>query len=237
MDFSLNRNNKIVLDIDRKEVLRYLGCKKLETDRITNNIIESSIEEINDISDFKYIFNIYDIDKSNNNIYISNSTCSLNGNDIYNHLKQSEKCVIMAVTLGVSVDKKIKYYSNIDITRSVIMDACATASVENLCDSVENIIKEIASDNGYYTTRRFSPGYGDFPIESQFKILDILKAQTKIGLTVTDTNILISRKSITAIIGLNKDECFSHFKCDECKMFNDCTYSKKGENYCDRKIK
>ncbi|WP_066501541.1 vitamin B12 dependent-methionine synthase activation domain-containing protein [Abyssisolibacter fermentans] len=224
-----NKIKKISLDIEKKEVLRYLGYKNCSIDEITKRIIEFSIKEIKELCEFKYVFNIFDIKKLNHNIYVTGSVCKLNGNDIFNHLKTSDKCAIMAVTLGNEVDKKIRYYSNIDITKSIIFDACASVAVENLCDSVENIIKRIAFDSGYYTTTRFSPGYGDFPIDSQFEILEILKAPTQIGLTVTEKNILIPRKSVTAIIGFSKSKDKSDFGCKKCKMFNNCTYAKRGE--------
>lgn len=51
-------------------------------------------------------------------------------------------------------------------------------------------------------TFRYSPGYGDLPLDVQSSFLRALDAQKKIGLTVSENNLLFPRKSVTAIIGI-----------------------------------
>ena len=53
---------------------------------------------------------------------------------------------------------------------------------------------------GYERTMRFSPGYGEWPLKAQEKLLPLVEAD-KIGVTLTDTDIMIPRKSVSAIIG------------------------------------
>jgi cobalamin-dependent methionine synthase I len=107
----------------------------------------------------------------------------------------------MAVTLGNLVDAKIRYYEKFNLTKALILDACATVIIESACDEIQEEIKKEALKTNKGITYRYSPGYGDFPIDIQKKILDILEAQKKIGLSVTEDSILIPRKSVTAVIG------------------------------------
>ena len=51
---------------------------------------------------------------------------------------------------------------------------------------------------------RFSPGYGDWPLEDQLDMIRLTEAY-KIGLSLSTSLMLIPRKSITAIIGLYKE--------------------------------
>jgi cobalamin-dependent methionine synthase I len=51
---------------------------------------------------------------------------------------------------------------------------------------------------------RYSPGYGDLGIENNKGILDVLSAQRNIGLTITDSGIMIPRKSVVAIMGVSE---------------------------------
>ena len=51
---------------------------------------------------------------------------------------------------------------------------------------------------------RFSPGYGDWPIDQQPELIRLAKAG-EIGVSLSSSMMLIPRKSITAIIGLYKE--------------------------------
>lgn len=47
-----------------------------------------------------------------------------------NFFEDSESCALMAVTLGNLMDTRIRYYEKSDMTKALILDACATAAVE-----------------------------------------------------------------------------------------------------------
>ena len=50
---------------------------------------------------------------------------------------------------------------------------------------------------------RYSPGYGDWGLSQQKKFFQIIGAE-KIGMSLSSAMMLIPRKSVTAIIGLEK---------------------------------
>ena len=52
---------------------------------------------------------------------------------------------------------------------------------------------------------RFSPGYGDWPLEQQPEMVRLAESE-KIGVHLSDASMLVPRKSITAIIGLAKKD-------------------------------
>lgn len=230
LNYNMINREHIDLSIDKNEVLRYLGYGNKKVDEITNKIIDSCLDEILRLARTNFIYNIFDIKREDRSIFLKNLKIKLEGKDIYKHLQGSKKCAIMAVTLGSEVDKRIKYYSKMDLTKSIIFDACATAGIEALCDRVEALIKRISINNGYYTTHRYSPGYGDLPIETQPHILNLLDAQKHIGLTVTDSYILIPRKSVTALIGIGEENQSKLIGCKSCKLYNNCLFAKKGDN-------
>jgi cobalamin-dependent methionine synthase I len=124
----------------------------------------------------------------------------------------------MAVSLGLEVDKHIAFYSRTDLTKGLIFDACAVAAVEALCDMVQEEIEEKAKSMGLVITSRYSPGYGDFPIDLQKEIAEVLKTYKKIGLAVNEHSLMIPRKSVTAVIGMQSEGCkVKSHKCSECE--------------------
>lgn len=216
--------------INKFEVLRYLGYKNQSINQNINSLIEECIEEVKNDMDIRYIYKILDIDKSKDNIQLFEASLTLQGNDIYRHLKNSHKCAILAVTLGNNIDSKIKYYGRVNLTKSIIFDACATAAVEEACDYVEELIKKDTEKQKLYLTGRYSPGYGDFPIAVQSSFINILDAYRKIGLASNESYILIPQKSITAVIGLqNQPNIIKDDRCSVCSSYKKCVYRREGK--------
>ena len=82
-----------------------------------------------------------------------------------------------------------------------IYDAVASALAESVCDEAERIIK-----GNLECKPRFSPGYGDFSLSVQKDVLLLVNAEKLIGITLTDTNLMIPQKSITSIIAIKNQE-------------------------------
>jgi len=220
------------LYIDKKEVLRYLGHKNQKIDAVLDNLIDELIDEIKEYIQPKYTYKVFQIEKDENEIKLVNSNYTLEGKDIYKHLIQSNQCAILATTLGSMVENKIKYYEKADLTKALILDSCATCAVESYTDDIQEKIKIKAIEQELGITYRYSPGYGDFPINTQHIIIRLLEADKRIGLTVTDSSVLLPRKSITAVIGFQDKNIISvHPGCNSCENKKICKYAKEG-SYC-----
>lgn len=130
----------------------------------------------------------------------------------------------MAATLGTSVDILMKRYSLTDMAKSVVLQACAAAYLEEYCDDLQLSIGEELKAQNEWLRPRFSPGYGDFDIHHQDDILRMLDTAKKIGLTMTDSYMLTPTKSVTAIIGISDTQEKCHIKgCEACEK-KDCIY-------------
>lgn len=222
-------NNAI--NVDKSEALRYLNYKSHIVDDETTKLLEESIAELKEISELKYVYEVFDIIKENDNIFFKNSMINIKSKDLQDLFKHSEKAVVMAATLGFEVERRIKYYSLTNLSKAVIFDACAASYIEALCDFAEAEIKVLAAKDGCNITFRYSPGYGDVPISHQESILAALNAQKFIGLSVSDSSILIPRKSVTAFIGFTNSKETNQKSCLNCNLFGNCSYS-KGGNGC-----
>ena len=97
----------------------------------------------------------------------------------------------------------MKRYSLTDMAKSVVLQACAAAYLEEYCDDLQLSIGEELKAQNKWLRPRFSPGYGDFDIHHQDDILRMLDTAKKIGLTMTDSYMLTPTKSVTAIIGIS----------------------------------
>lgn len=189
-----------ITSINKREAFRYMGFKKSEPNERFLLLADRCEKMVLDAAKPKLIFKVFDILSREDKIILSNTKLYLPGDNIKNLLKDSNRCCVFAATLGVSVDALIRRLEVEDITLGFIADNLASALIEQVCDKAEDVIKE-SLDNATLTPR-FSCGYGDLPLSLQGDFLSALDAQSKIGLTVTDTLIMMPRKSVTAVLGI-----------------------------------
>lgn len=218
---------------NKDEVLRYLGYKNQVLDKVTNALIDELMDEMRSLIKARYVYKFFNIRKEKDRICILNSNFSIAGEDIRKHLDKSEVCILMAATLGNSVDEKIRYYEKISMTKALILDACATTAIEELCDRICEELEEVVQNENNTLTSRYSPGYGDLPIDIQKKFLAMLSAEKSIGLTASSNSILIPRKSVTAIVGVVKREnnSIKKISCLQCNKYSNCMF-RKGDDRC-----
>lgn len=133
------------------------------------------------------------------------------------HLEGCEESVLMAATLGAQADQLIRRAEASDTLRAAVLHACAAAKIEAYCDEVQASIPQALRP-------RFSPGYGDFPLEAQQILLNLTQANKHIGLYLTDGCMLVPTKSITAVMGLGP--AIAHCPSDKCLRCPklDCAY-------------
>ncbi len=86
------------------------------------------------------------------------------------------------------------------MTEAMILDAYGSEAVEAVVDAVVEGLGREAGAAGFTLTRRFSPGYGDWPLSSQPGVLDALGA-ARIGIAAGPECILAPEKSVTAVLG------------------------------------
>ena len=222
--------NKIgKLEIPKDEVLRYLGYRSQLIDEKLDELIKLTIEESKTLITPRFITSRCKVSLVENGVKLLGTSILLTGNDIKEHLKDSKECILMGVTIGGNIEKRINLYGKTNLTKSLILDSCATTAVEEICDKVEDYIKGEAIGNGESTTFRYSPGYGDLSLDVQKDIINTLKAEKTIGLTVSAHNLLMPRKSVTAIIGLiPKDKEVKKKGCEVCKNYENCSFRKEG---------
>ena len=107
------------------------------------------------------------------------------------------------------------------------LQATAAAMTETWCDRINERIRLEAEQEGLYTRPRFSPGYGDLPLDLQREISAILNMSKEIGVSLTDTMLMTPSKSVTALIGISDTpgKC-APAGCAGCAASANCAYAR-----------
>lgn len=209
------------MTISRKEIERYLGCRGGADER-TRRLIEACLLELEQAVTPHSISQITDLSIDGDRLSMGGFTVT--SRYLARHLRNCRQAVLMAATLGPGADRLLKQKACVDMSAAVVMQACAAAMIEAVCDDVQAQVASAAQERGLYVRPRFSPGYGDWPLSDQKALLDRLEAAKRIGLTVTDSLMLAPTKSVTAVIGLTDQPggCHVH-KCQTCNK-TDCAF-------------
>ena len=164
--------------------------------------------------------------------YLGHSGQSI-GPELMIKIHSAESCAVMAVTLGMKTEYELTKLEYTSVTDALIFNAACTALVETAADICENEIGKTAADKGFKKNFRYSPGYGDFPLEQQVQVLRLLDAEKRLGITLNSGGLMIPRKSVTAIIGLfpvSENVENEKLTCTDCIMFDNCELKKGGES-------
>lgn len=181
----------------KSEIKRYLGVANVSDPRI-DELIDKAIVMIKDTATVKYTSKIFDIITDENGVFCGNLYFkSRNLRDLF---KGCDQAVLLGITLGVGVDRLIERTALENIALASVLQSTAAAFIEEEIDKIE---PEITFGEPH--TMRFSAGYGDFDIAHQADILNMLQAY-KIGLATTNSMQLVPTKSVTAIIGIKKEQ-------------------------------
>lgn len=210
------------MDIRTKEAVRYLGYGRHAIDEPTLELIQDTFRELDQVADARFVYRIFEIIEENEN-QLTIGGLRIQSRNLYKNLKNCKQGIVFCATLGTGVDLLLKRYSVSDMSKTVVLQACAAAFLEEYCDRMQKQIED-GLENGLYLRPRFSPGYGDFSILHQKELLQITDASKKIGLALTEGYMLTPTKSITAVMGISSEARDCTIKgCEMCTK-EDCIY-------------
>lgn len=213
------------MKLDEKEILRYLGYGGKQADSVLHEMVLSCAEELEQAATPRSIFRLFPVTFVENGVRLGNIT--VEGHDLRQHIRECGEAVLFAATLGVQTDVLLEKYSHINMSRAAVLQAASAAMIENYCDEMEKEIYARAARRGLFLRPRYSPGYGDFSIRLQKDILNTLDCPRRIGLSMTESFMLVPTKSVTAVIGLTSDPADCHIaKCMGCNDGN-CPFRKE----------
>lgn len=135
-----------------------------------------------------------------------------------------DRAVIFAATMGLELDRLIARHGRLSPARGLMLQALGAERIEALCDSFCDFL---AAEYAPLTVRRrFSPGYGDLPLENQRAFFDVLQCHKEIGLYLNESLLMSPTKSVTAIVGLGRSADCSPAGCSACEK-KDCVMRKR----------
>lgn len=122
------------------------------------------------------------------------------GKKIASLINECDYVSLLLTTIGSALPDRATEIQKGEPTDAYYLEHVGGWMADYLADRVDERIERECAKHGYKRTMRYSPGYGDWTLEAQPDLLRLVEAE-KVGVTLTDTLIMIPRKSVSAAIG------------------------------------
>jgi len=213
------------LIINKGEVLRYLGYKteKRPLNSRILHMLEQEMEEAGRLLAPRGCFGIFE-------------AAPLRREQIFS---DAERVAFGVCTVGGALERRVQeLFRQGEGARGVILDAIGSAAAEEAADLLNKEVLNWGSQRGLRATRRFSPGYGGWPVEGQELIFGCLEeVREKTGVSLTASKMMIPIKSVSFAVKLGKGrlEEVNKGSCGSCTLYGRCPFQHQ-EGTCTRKI-
>ena len=235
------------MEINRREIYRYLGIKpNMEPDAATEQLAEECIRELAEkcrprayarwfplrVCSASGAVETVDIgaagagkaQDASDSLLLDFSCFQVRSRSLLRNLQDCSEVILFAATIGEGADLLARKYGRINVAKAVVMQAAAAAMIEAFCDEENEKLRAEAAEKGLYLRPRFSPGYGDFSLNHQRDFARVLEMQKTVGITLTESLLMLPSKSVTAVIGVSKQDARCVLSgCESCRNAG-CTF-------------
>ena len=189
-------------DLRRREIYRYLRLEGNAPDAATFADVERNLKRLEKTVSVRHVASLRPVTKEKGAIVFGDfSTTSA---VLQQNMKTSEYALLFAMTLGPAVDRLISRLLITSRADAFITDACCAEYLESYANRYCAHVREEAAQQGFIAHPRFSPGFADFGLEFQWPLIHSLQADRKMHIALTEGNMLVPTKTITALMGLDR---------------------------------
>lgn len=185
----------IQVEVDPKRILRLIGYKKKsqEIKEPIKQLIALEKKKLGHLLHPVSLYTILDYDETNKDSIF----------------KDAEKVAICICTIGPDLEKEInELMGKNEMLRALILDSFGSEAAEAVAIQSDQILTEKARQLDLWPSKRFSPGYGKWDIREQRYVFSVLPGED-IGVNLTDSFMMIPRKSVSFRINFYKDKKLS----------------------------
>ena len=227
------------MEINRREIYRYLGIKpNMEPDAATEKLAEECIRELMEKCRPRAYARWFplracsapgaeeaaDPGEAADSPLLDFSCFQVRSRSLLRNLQGCSEVILFAATIGEGADLLARKYGRINVAKAVVMQAAAAAMIEAFCDEENEKLRAEAAEKGLYLRPRFSPGYGDFSLNHQRDFARVLEMQKTVGITLTESLLMLPSKSVTAVIGVSRQDARCVLSgCESCRNAG-CTF-------------
>ena len=180
--------------VSKTEILRYAGVK--ESTPEIDLLLDECLQETQNAFHYRVCYALFPLAYHNGEVDLGFT--KVRSKALEKNLDGCQQCIVFCATVGVEIDRLIAKYSVLSPTKALLLQALGAERIESLCD----VFGKDLADTYQIVKPRFSPGYGDLPVQLQENIISQLQTYKRIGVGLSQSLLMSPSKSVTAIIGI-----------------------------------
>jgi len=201
--------DEIDIDIDVRNVQSHMGyAVDCTPSPKISSLINDYVENAQDLIQTSYSWTVRDVQG------VYGSSAFLDGSIVFESevisglLERSQKVALFVVTIGDHLEMMAESLAEDKrVLQSAVLEAAGSDAVEKAADHIYCKVEEYADCHDFVISRRFSPGYCDWDIEQQRMVFQAVGDDNS-GVNLTDSCLMIPRKSISGIIGIGSTDTY-----------------------------
>jgi hypothetical protein len=149
---------------------------------------------------------------------------SFTGELVARALAGATEIALVVCTIGPALEERVSaLFTAGNSLRALALDGAGIAALGQISQAVGEWICAEAETLGLRVGMRTSPGQEGWPLEQQLVLFDLLPAQ-EIGVRLTESCLMLPRKSVSFAVGLGTEMQADATACDYCSKRDRCRW-------------
>ncbi|MGD8537030.1 MAG: vitamin B12 dependent-methionine synthase activation domain-containing protein [Candidatus Aminicenantes bacterium] len=195
MSSRVKKIENLNVEFDEQRILRLIGYKKKshEIKEPIKKLIAEEKKKLEYLLHPASIFTILDYEETNKHPVF----------------KDADKVALCLCTIGPELEEEInQLMGKNEMVRALILDSLGSEAAEEVAIQSDRRLTDIAREMNLWPSKRYSPGYGKWDVKEQQYIFQVLPGKD-IGVSLTESCMMIPRKSISFRINFYKNKKFT----------------------------
>jgi hypothetical protein len=211
------------ISLDAEDVLEGQG---IDPGRARSAIVDAAQEILAALPDLLGPAAVYDVFPVRS---FHHKTIELNGGGAFEGplvaraLAGAEKVAVAICTIGPALEERMNQLFAEDPVKAMALDGAGVSALREISRVVVDEVREIAVDHGWGWGMRAQPGQEGWSIWQQRVIFEHLPAD-EIRVRLTDSCLMIPRKSVSFVIGMGPHMRPDAVACDYCSKRARCPW-------------
>ncbi|HPU00823.1 MAG: hypothetical protein GX890_00665 [Firmicutes bacterium] len=218
--FELVTDLQVKLDLE--QALRGQGVDPAKASALITRVAESVLDEANALLKPAAIYGWLPVEDFQHE-RITFPGGSFSGPLVARAFAGASRLYLALCTIGPDLEKRVAELMAGDMMQAMALDGAGTAAVSEVSRQVRERIAASAEKEGLSAGMHANPGQEGWPIEQQRIIFSLVPAE-KIGMRLTESCLMLPRKSVSFVIGCGEKMSAGNVPCDFCSKRDRCQW-------------
>lgn len=217
------------IHLDTEKVLRGQGADPARVKQWMADTAARSIPKALELIRPAAVYDFFTVQDFSHRRIILEGGAFFEGKLVARALAGAAAIALAVCTIGEALDEEVAHLMAAgQMVEALALDGTGVAALREVSLAVRGLLAEEAAARDWRTGMRANPGQEEWPLEQQRTVFSLLPAG-EIGVRLTDSCLMIPRKSVSFAIGMGAEMREGAVPCDFCSKKERCRWRIQSE--------